>query len=49
MAYYTRLSIEMAPNLDPLAEVFLKVEERSAIATVSPSGLSLDAPKLRIR
>jgi hypothetical protein len=34
----------VAPGYDSLAEAFLKVEGRGAIAAVSPSGLSLDAP-----
>ena len=32
------------PNLDSLAEAFLKAEGRGTIAAFSPSGLSLDAP-----
>jgi hypothetical protein len=34
----------VAPGYDSLAEAFLKVEGRGAIAAFSPSGLSLDAP-----
>ena len=32
------------PNLDALAEAFLKAEGRGTIAAFSPSGLSLDGP-----
>ena len=32
------------PNLDSLAEAFLKAEGRGTIAAFSPSGLSLDGP-----
>jgi hypothetical protein len=34
----------VAPAFDSLAEAFVKVEGRGAIAAVSPSGLSVDAP-----
>ena len=34
----------VAPAFDALAEALVKAEGRGAIATVSPSGLSLDAP-----
>jgi len=34
----------VAPGFDALAEAFLKVEGRGAIAAISPSGLSLEAP-----
>jgi hypothetical protein len=37
----------VAPNFDSLAEALVKAEGRGAIATLSPSGLSLDGPAHR--